>query len=415
MKIGEFARTYDIPKDTVRYYVNIGLLVPKMQGSQMNFTVREQKDLEYIQQLKRMRFNIKEIKAFLYLSRMSHLIEPATIEEYLELLSVKRKSLLEEYQMMAESIRLVDEEIERFEQKKNVKKTGSSGVPLSAVQLLHCPYCRKQLSIENAEIHFKYLMKGQLICDCGYQAQIEQGIVKTGNLYTGRHDRPDLKRQLYHDTGEEFPIAMHKCTEYMLEKIEQRELRGKVVLESNVNGFFFTYNFLHEMPGDCLYIFTDKYEEVLLMYKNLIEILVPELEVLYIADASEHIPIKDSSIDLFLSFFGENEYSFYHSNAQLTDIKRLMKPDAAVLGSFQCISTRSVTSRNLREQYPEGTPFVMDLDHLMFEYKKCGYISSACQLGTVMNTKKHHMYLCHVDGEPIEMYGFEACPEKPVL
>ena len=34
MKIGEFARVCNVTKDTVRYYVNIGLLIPKMQGSQ---------------------------------------------------------------------------------------------------------------------------------------------------------------------------------------------------------------------------------------------------------------------------------------------------------------------------------------------------------------------------------------------
>lgn len=412
MKIGEFARICDIPKDTVRYYVNIGLLVPKMQGSQMNFTEREQKDLEYIQQLKQMRFNIKEIKAFLYLSRMSNLIEPATIEEYIELLSLKRKSLTEELQMMEDSIHLVDEEIERFEKKKKVRKQSANGVPLSAVQLLFCPHCQKQLQIEDAQIHYKYIIKGKITCGCGYHALIEEGIVKTGNLYTGSHDRPDLKRQLYHNTGEEFPIAMHKCTEYMLEKIEQRNLSGKVVLEANVNGFFFTYNFLHEMPKDCFYIFTDKYEEVLLMYKNLIEILNPELEVLYIADESLQIPVKESSIDLFLSFFGENEYGFYHPHTQLFDLRRLLKPDAAVLGTFQNIPASSVTCRNLRKQYPEGNMNMMDLAHLVYEYKKCTYKMDACQLGTVMNTKKHHMYLCHVDGEPITMYGFEAQPEK---
>ena len=44
MKIGEFARVCNVTKDTVRYYVNIGLLIPKMQGSQMSFEEREYAD-----------------------------------------------------------------------------------------------------------------------------------------------------------------------------------------------------------------------------------------------------------------------------------------------------------------------------------------------------------------------------------
>lgn len=47
MKIGEFARVCNVTKDTVRYYVNIGLLIPKMQGSQMSFEEREYADFNY--------------------------------------------------------------------------------------------------------------------------------------------------------------------------------------------------------------------------------------------------------------------------------------------------------------------------------------------------------------------------------
>lgn len=64
MKIGEFARVCNVTKDTVRYYVNIGLLIPKMQGSQMSFEEREYADFNYIQKLKGMRFNIKEIRGY---------------------------------------------------------------------------------------------------------------------------------------------------------------------------------------------------------------------------------------------------------------------------------------------------------------------------------------------------------------
>ena len=107
MKIGEFARVCNVTKDTVRYYVNIGLLIPKMQGSQMSFEEREYADFNYIQKLKGMRFNIKEIRAFLYLRRMSNMIEPATIDECVKLLEDKKECLTVELKMLGNSIHLI--------------------------------------------------------------------------------------------------------------------------------------------------------------------------------------------------------------------------------------------------------------------------------------------------------------------
>lgn len=56
----------------------------------MSFEEREYADFNYIQKLKGMRFNIKEIRAFLYLRRMSNMIEPATIDECVKLLEDKK-------------------------------------------------------------------------------------------------------------------------------------------------------------------------------------------------------------------------------------------------------------------------------------------------------------------------------------
>ena len=50
---------------------------------------------------------------------------------------------------------------------------------------------------------------------------------------------------------------------FLLEKIGERDWSGKTILEGNINGFFFTYNFLKKLPKDCLYVIIDKYGEVL--------------------------------------------------------------------------------------------------------------------------------------------------------
>ena len=42
------------------------------------------------------------------------------------------------------------------------------------------------------------------------------------------------------------------------------------------------------------------------------------------------------------------------------------------------------------------------------DYKKCGYRMSASKVGQIMKTEDHHMYTCHLDGEPLTIYYFEA-------
>lgn len=78
-----------------------------------------------------------------------------------------------------------------------------TGVPLEAEPLLVCPHCGGWFAIRRAELQGSALMSGELQCACGYHAAIREGILCTDNCYTGLYDQPDLRRELYHDTGPE--------------------------------------------------------------------------------------------------------------------------------------------------------------------------------------------------------------------
>ena len=51
MKIGEFAKKYGVTKNTVRYYIEHGLLVPE-SGLQYQFGKQEEEDMELILKMK---------------------------------------------------------------------------------------------------------------------------------------------------------------------------------------------------------------------------------------------------------------------------------------------------------------------------------------------------------------------------
>lgn len=406
LKIGDFADLYQVSKDTVRYYVKMGLLRPQVVGTQMHFGEKDKLDMGTILRLKNMQLSITEIRSLLYLKRMSNFIEPATLNRCIELLENKAKELRQQRENLDASLELLQQEIRQLEERKKVAHTAASGVPLEAIALLRCPHCGKSFTIEGGEISRSFLMKGQLRCDCGCQMEIRNGILLTGNLYTGNHDTPDLERKLYHETGLQFSICAPRCPEFMLQELNKRDLHGKVIFEGNINGYFFIYNFLDNLPQDCLYIIADKYPEVLADYKSLMETLALDLKVLYIADAGEHLPLARESLDLVVALFGELEYSFYHKQCQLQNLKEQLKPGAELIGAYQSLPWGSQSRKNLMRKYPEGSSRMCSMKALEEEYRQNGYSLKTKLLGTVLETTKHHMYTEHVDGEPLEMYGY---------
>lgn len=409
MKIGAFAEKYKVSRDTVRFYVKKGLLTPRSQGSQMDFTEQDCKDMGSILQMKAMQLSLSEIQDFLYLRRMSNFIEPATLHRCIGILQNKQQELEQEKQKLEQGMTLLQNGIEDLQKRLSRQgRKNRSGVPLAAFTLLQCPQCGASLNLSQAEIEGRYIMNGKISCGCGYRAAVQDGIVLTENRYTGNHDTPDMERKLYHENLPEYNACALKCPEFMLQQLQKENMTGKVALEANINGFFFTYNFLSQLPHDCTYIIVDKYPEVVAMYKSLIESLYDDLDILYIADAGEHYPLRKGSVDYYLALFGENEYSYYHKQCQIHDIAALLRPDAKVIGAFQSVKWNSRTRCNLQRKYPEGSPRMCSLPALKKEYEENGFYLQTRLLGTVLKTLKHHMYTEHVDGETIEMYGYTA-------
>ena len=61
MKIGQVVRQYGIPVNSLYFYINDGLLVPPKRNKQYVFDERTIEDLEWILELKEMKFPLKTI------------------------------------------------------------------------------------------------------------------------------------------------------------------------------------------------------------------------------------------------------------------------------------------------------------------------------------------------------------------
>ena len=65
--IGELAALYGLPKQTLMYYANVGLLVPTFvhENGYRYYDVRQYLELEIILNLRKLDVSVKDIKAFL--------------------------------------------------------------------------------------------------------------------------------------------------------------------------------------------------------------------------------------------------------------------------------------------------------------------------------------------------------------
>ncbi len=416
MKIGEFSKKCGVSKDTIRYYVTNGLLIPNDTNAQYNFTDREYQDILLILKMKEQHFTLKEIQRYFALIRHSNFIEPETIEDCLSMLNQKKDEINDQMVNLQQSLDYLEQEITRLTTRAQ-KKPLQTGIPLCALPLLVCPHCGRSLRVESAAIYNNCIVSGTLLCPqdkhCshGYQAAIEHGIIKTGNLYTLPNDRPDLKRGMYRGLGNEFSTCLQKCYNSIEDKLRKTDLHGKVVLEANINGYFFLYNHLWLLPEDCLCIVVDKYPEMLELYKSLIEQLNLKRNILYIADNCVNYPLKPSCVDLHISYFGENEYLLYHNNCYLADAKKYFKTSTQILGAYLSYDKNSKTRKNLAEKYPECGAHSYYFNYLLNDYTLAGYEMSSVKVGSILNTlRKEYSFECHVDGEALEIYSFDAAP-----
>ena len=407
MKIGELARLNNVTIDTIRHYISIGLLIPHKNGSQYDFSPREAENLQYIQKLKSMRFHLKEIEDIMNLRRTSNWVEPETMKQYIHMLQEKSGELAAEQVAIKGAEELVAKELREFEGAGKPSRE-SQGVPIRALPYLVCPHCKKQLEVRNATFAYKYLYEGKLACSCGYQASIEKGILVTGNRYTAIYDSPDVKRELYQTLTSDFLKCYQLAADQIQKDLGERELTGKVILENFVNGYFYLYTHLHELPKDALYIIIDKYPETISMYKKLISALNLDRDILYIADASMNYPLAEHCVDVNVAFFSCIESDFYFKSNYFESMEPYMKPDALITGVDLDMDDQAKSRKLFMQKYPEGSPDKLKIPLEREVLKKLGYTVTDRVIGSVWETKNRFSFACHLPKEEMRIVYFKA-------
>jgi len=355
VKIGKFSETYRLSIDTIRHYMDLGLIVPEKQGGQYFFDSRCQKDLEDILNFKNMGFSLNEIKiVFLYKS-LSKLTAYQENLYYRTFFTEKLKKVENDIKGLIKTKERLEDKLEEL--CRNVDKDNCTfGIDLRVLKLFKCLKCSRDLILYDAAVNSNQVMNGKLKCDCGEEYVIESGILRVGEPYQGTTYKYDDEHiiEYVNNTDMAYLDNLHKGLEWGGRKIKLCNLDNKIILELGTGFGFFLRHIYDELPDDCIYIAVDHSMERHKFLKSMLESSAHKRNIIFICSDFLSVPIKKKSVDIILDISGTSNYGFKHDHFLLDLVDDYIKEDAYLLGSyilFKSFSINSVIDRKYRRNF----------------------------------------------------------------
>ena len=109
LRIGAFAKRFNVPASTIRYYIQRGILVPEVQNSQYLFSESCVQDMKRVLEFKEMQFSLEDIHELLTQQRKFNFEQEDDAEPYLQLLYRQKDHLKQELNEAGRRVFLLDQ------------------------------------------------------------------------------------------------------------------------------------------------------------------------------------------------------------------------------------------------------------------------------------------------------------------
>ncbi|OCA80822.1 MerR family transcriptional regulator [Pseudobacillus wudalianchiensis] len=407
MKIGNFAKRFDVSIDTVRYYIELGLLIPEKEKTQYDLNQTCLEDMAFIHELKQFRFSLKEIHKILSLKRLTNSSDNEDTSYFTNLLLEKKADLRAEKEEISKAIHLIDDKLHSNTNK--LPEQTKIGVPLFFVPLFYCPHCRQLLNLKQASMYGHYIYEGVLSCSCSYQAIIKEGILRTNQIKSSPNKYSiyeiDVKKW---NPG--FVSLLEKGKLWMIKELMSHPLAHKVIVETNIEVSMLLPKHLSSLSDKAYYIFTCHSLEMIEKLKRKIEKHNPNLTVLYIVNSDLRLPLKHESVDFFIDSTSFTQFSLIYSESPFTILRPYLKENAHIIGSFAFYDDSSKSLKNIRAIYPSSNSHALHLDYLEKGVKQNNQtITKREDIGYTEEPGSYFVY--HEPGEKMKLVNYVAsCP-----
>ena len=400
MKIGEFAKKNNISIDTVRHYMDLGLIVAQKEGGQYDFSDICQQSLEEIFILKDMGFLLSEIKT-IFLFRLLGKFTDYQQQEYFRSLFLGRQRTIArqiaELKLMQENLAEEIDKLSHYEAKQNF----TMGVNLSALNHLKCGKCGGSLSLSSGSVEDNRIISGTLKCGCENIYPIENGIIFTNSKNeSGVGVSEDFIAEYIKNTDAGYLDDVYRNIEYFSGIFDMSLLENKVVLELGSGMGFLLRSIYTALPDSCVYVTGDHDINRHMFLKSMLERTGMAKNIVYVCGDFLDAPLGDESADVVFDFSGTSNYSFDNTDFLLDKVDRMAKRGAYLAGSyivFKNFSPRSCIDEKYRRNFVirNVKKSIADLGYKMIKEHTSDYLASGGQ---------YENYF--VEGEKVYVYQF---------
>lgn len=302
MKIGEFSKKHHVTVDTVRHYINEGLLTPLRENTQYNFSEIDDKVMESILLLKGMNFKLEEMKAYLLFQTMYTNNTFSYLGSFRKEFEDKLEENKKEIQRLIKMNELIEKQIGGHRE-----ENFSRGVSLRVLPDLVCPDCSENLELETSEILHNEVMEGKLTCPkCGKTYYIRYGFmsdIPIGEV-ENRDGIAEMVNQYLEQNDEQYILKIREMFQEMAQITNENISGAKNVLIVGESCGFLNSLILRMLPKDA-HLFVCTGENISM--KALQEDIFPK-DVVFFSGNIGNAPFKVPMDFVFLQDYDLDSY-----------------------------------------------------------------------------------------------------------
>ncbi|CAH0138703.1 MerR family transcriptional regulator [Bacillus sp. Soil745] len=358
MKIGTFAKLFHVTTDTVRYYIELGLLIPDKKNTQYQMNQLCLDDMAFIAELKKFHFPLLEIQQILSYRRVTNFSDHDDINYYNNLLIDKKNHLIKKKEDISKTIKLIEKAVQTSS--PSSKEENFTGVPLSFVNLLYCPMCHIPLEMKDVTIKKVYIQTGSLTCTCGYEAAIEEGIIITANLYeTSPYPSYFYDKETIKEINPKMINLFEKSNFWFQKVLQNVDLKNKLIVETNVDAFVSLPKYIDVLETSASYVFSGYSLAMLKKVRKRMERMDPKPNVLYILNSDLNLPLKPLSIDVFVDSFTANDFSLLNPQFPIHVLKNYFHSSSTIVGGYSYYDSSGKSLKNISALYPNSHEHIL--------------------------------------------------------
>lgn len=355
MRIGEFAQKHGITQDTIRHYLDMGLLVTEKKGGQYKFSEADSKDIEKIIELKQLDFSLTEIQKVLAFQRLSGSNSDVFRNLYRAFLEEKQYSVSKElakYNKMNDFLKYKIHEINSEE----LKNKQVLGFPITSLRILACPVCHQTLNMSDGTIEKNMIMDANIQCECGYSTIIKDGIyidetaVRT-KMQNGK--KMPTKEEYLEYCSHAYVNFLYKGMTSLIEFINKYEKEPQYIMELDNCVGFFLLQYIKYLPKSSTYVLIDFDLERIIQLKKNLEMYYEHKNFIFLCCDYHRLPIANLSVDVMIDHGMTNEYANSTGQFLPEQVLPMLKQDGLYTASFHYNEQKIKTSLNLIKEKEE--------------------------------------------------------------